>query len=146
MCTKEGKKWSTGLGSHWAQHCAQHRCRAPSNPERSWTQPAPHQLQVASSSPCWCAGITLSWQLLSLLTGEFLGLVTLLLLTEAHSNRSNLQNQEAKKARINAPTFPPGILPPRCCLKTNISLSRSAGKSKLRLTVSQITHQCRDQI
>lgn len=36
MCTKEGRKQSTGLASHWAQHCPQHRCRAHTNPDRSW--------------------------------------------------------------------------------------------------------------
>lgn len=83
------------------------------------------------------------------LTGEILGLMALLLLAEARSTGFNLQKQEAKNAQINTPTFPPGMLPPRCGLKkTNISLSRSVGKSyyKLRLTISQITHQCRDQI
>lgn len=124
-----------------AQHPPTHTWAEPNQPHSSCRWPAPH--------PAGVQGWPQSWQMLFPLTGEFLGLITPLLLTEAHSTRANLQKQEAKKAGINTPTFPPGMLPPRCCLKkTNISLSRSVGKSyyKLRLTVSQITHQCRDQI
>lgn len=163
---KSPPEWAQSPGQHsdvyQGRQKVKHRAGQPLSSAQSSAQVhSTHQptRELSPTSPTAAAG----GQLLTLLVcrgdpragrccplySEFLGLITPLLLTEAHSTRSNLQKQEAEKAGINTPTFPPGMLPPRCCLKkTNISLSRSVGKSyyKLRLTVSQITHQCRDQI
>lgn len=150
MCANGGRKWSPGMAScelrpmlrMGVEHPPTQLGAEPKQLHASGRQPAPHLasmqgwLEAGSCCPLQQPDSWGWWPCCS---------------PQGHRSLTpNYDNKKPKKIQINFLSFPPGTLSPELLFyRRPISHSwRSVGKSyyRLRLTISQITRQCRDQI